>query len=479
MTLQQIKLSERSMDQFLTLVGHDRLEQVRATSRRMLTLFRSRTLWVVNSTAAGGGVAEILHVLLPFARGLGWDVRWAVIGGDEEFFALTKRLCNGLYGEMGDGGELGPAQRTHYEQVSREATTELLALVRPGDIVMAVDPQTAGLIDPLRRAGRTVIWRCHIGRDEPNAASVRAWDFLQPYVRPANGFVFSIAKHILDGLDPARTWLVSPSIDPFSVKNMDLSPATARAILARVGLLNGDDAAGDGNINGDINHTDRPPIEVRHPVTVVRTGPPLAANAPLVVQVSRWDRLKDMLGVMTSFAQHVDSSSGAHLLLVGPEVSGVADDPEAAEIFAHCRAAWAELAASDQRRIHLACVPMVDLDENAVVINAIQRHATVVTQKSFAEGFGLTVTEAMWKARPVVAAAVGGIPSQIVHGESGLLVEDSTDLRSFGGYIATLLADPDYAGRLGAGARRRVLDNFLSDRHLLRWAEILECLLRE
>src|SRR5438045_8720988 len=191
---------------------------------------------------------------------------------------------------------------------------------------------------------------------------------------------------------------------------------------------------------------------------VIQTGPPPSADVPLVVQISRWDRMKDMAGVMKGFVQHVDPSLGAHLLLCGPVVAGVADDPEAAEVFDECAALWQELPPRARSRVHLACLPMADPDENAAIVNAIQRHASVIVQKSLAEGFGLTVAEAMWKEQPVVASAVGGIVDQIESGTHGLLVEDPADLQAFGTAVESLLRDREDAALRAEDARRRARD---------------------
>ncbi len=214
------------------------------------------------------------------------------------------------------------------------------------------------------------------------------------------------------------------------------------------------------------------PVEVRRPAAVVRDGPPPAPDVPMVLQLSRWDRLKDMGGVLRAFLAAGDIR--AHLTLAGSEVAGVADDPEAAEVFDACRAEWAALPPEQRARVQLVCLPMDDPRENAVVVNALQRHAAVVVQKSLAEGFGLTATEAMWKARPLVASAVGGLREQVVPGESGLLVDDPRDVAATGRLIRALLADDDLAERLGAGARRRVHERFLPDRHLLDWGAVVE-----
>jgi trehalose synthase len=206
---------------------------------------------------------------------------------------------------------------------------------------------------------------------------------------------------------------------------------------------------------------------------------PPPADEPLVVQVSRWDRLKDMPGVMTAFADHVATTGTGHLVLAGPDVSSVTDDPEGAAELAHCQEVWSALPADRRRRIHLACLPTDDVEENALMVNALQRHAAVVCQKSLAEGFGLTVVEAMWKGRPVVASAVGGIRDQIDDGRSGVLLQDPADLATFGSLVRGLLDDPDRAARVGVGATERAATDFLPDRHLRHWAELIDDVLSE
>jgi trehalose synthase len=203
-------------------------------------------------------------------------------------------------------------------------------------------------------------------------------------------------------------------------------------------------------------------------------GNPPPVDVPLVVQVSRWDRLKDMAGVMEGFVRGIASTdlAGAHLVLAGPEVSGVSDDPEGAEVLAECQDQWQRLPQRVRGRVHLASIPMDDADENAIIINALQRHAAVVVQKSLVEGFGLTVTEAMWKARPVVASRLGGIQDQITDGRDGLLVEDPHDLDELAHVLRRLLEDPGLAARLGAAAHARVLSEFLGDRHLEQYVDL-------
>jgi trehalose synthase len=197
---------------------------------------------------------------------------------------------------------------------------------------------------------------------------------------------------------------------------------------------------------------------------------------PVVAQVSRWDRLKDPVGVLTGFVERVPADDEPHLVLVGTDVSAVADDPEGAEVLAETEAAWHALPPAERRRVHLALLPMVDADENAVMVNALQRRADVVVQKSLAEGFGLTVAEAMWKGRPVVASAVGGIQDQIEDGVTGYLI-DPEDLGAFGDRVSSLLADPHSAERIGHAAQLRVRDLFLGARHLGQYVDLFASVL--
>jgi trehalose synthase len=211
---------------------------------------------------------------------------------------------------------------------------------------------------------------------------------------------------------------------------------------------------------------------------VIQHGRAPAWNTPLVVQVSRWDWLKDPAGVLEGFARKVEetTASGAELVLAGPAVAAVADDPEGATVLSEVVALWRGLPESDRAKVHLALLPMVDIEENAAIVNALQRHAAVVVQKSLKEGFGLTVTEAMWKARPVVASAVGGIQDQIEDGVQGLLLKDASDLDTFGSLLSRLLDNEDYARQIGENGRRRVMESYLGVRHLLQYAELIETL---
>src|SRR5215208_154823 len=457
--LQEVDVQALDAARLEPLIGPERTARYEAIAEATESLLEGRTVLNVNSTATGGGVAEMLQTLLAYGRGAGVDVRWLVIQGDPAFFEITKRIHNGLYGSAGDSGALGDAERRHYEQTLRKNADELLALVRPNDVVLIHDPQPAGLAGAMRSAGAKVIWRCHVGVDEPNEWTERSWSFLRPYLEDVDAFVFSRRAFAPSWADESRVHVIPPSIDPFSAKNEPISQRNVRRILGYTGLI-----AGGGELPEiPFTRRDGSPGRFNRRVDVLQTGPPPPVDAPVVVQVSRWDRMKDMPGVMRGFAEHVDPSLGAHLLLAGPAVTGIADDPEAAEMLDECMVLWRALPHAARSRVHLACTPMVDPDEAAAIVNALQRHAAVVVQKSLAEGFGLTVTEAMWKGRPVIASRVGGIPDQITDGVDGLLI-DASDLEAFADALQRVLSDVSLARRLGASARSRVLTDFLDDR---------------
>lgn len=471
--LHEVEVQSLDPQRLEELIGPERAARFETSAAAARSLLAGRRVVNVNSTATGGGVAELLQTLLAYVRGVGVDARWVVIEGGAEFFEVTKRLHNHLYGSRGDGGPLASEEHARYQHTMQENAGELLSFIRPDDIVILHDPQTAGLTASVQAAAARVVWRCHVGRDTPNHATELGWSFLRPYLEPVDAFVFTRTDFAPDWVERDRLHVITPSIDPFGAKNGPLSPPEARAILQYVGLLGGD---GDAAL-ATFRRRDGSPGRVDRRVDILQTGPPPDPETPLVVQLSRWDRIKDMEGVLRAFADHVDREFGAHLMLVGPAVHGVTDDPEGGEVLDECIEAWRALPQSSRTRIHLACVPMHDPDEAAVIVNALQRHATVVTQKSLAEGFGLTVVEAMWKRRPVVASRVGGIVDQIVDGKHGLLIDDPSDLAGFGAAINRLLADESFAARIGANAYERAHREFLGDSHLENYAALFASML--
>ena len=472
MRIQQVQVAAHPPARFQGVLSDAQYANLVATIERARGMIDARVIWNVNSTARGGGVAELLQSLVAYVRGAGFDCRWAVIAGDPDFFALTKRLHNRLHGATGDGGPLDDEQRAIYDRVSKKNARALARLVRRGDIVLLHDPQTAGLVRPLLDRGASVIWRCHVGLDVPNDLARSAWDFLRPYVEGADAYVFSRAAFAWEDLDPERLFVIPPSIDVFTPKNQELDPPTVGAILAAAGL-----GANSADAPPVFTRSDGSPERVDRRAELIEDAQVPAAGH-VVTQVSRWDRLKDPAGVLDAFAGVIAPRTDAHLVLAGPAVAAVADDPEGAEVLAEVAAQREGLPGDVRARVHLALLPMEDLEENAAIVNALQRRSQVVCQKSLAEGFGLTVAEAMWKARPVVASAVGGIQDQIVDGETGVLVAPH-DLDEFGEAVTSLLADPARAERLGAQARARVRDTFLGPRHLTQYVDLFERVLRD
>jgi trehalose synthase len=462
------------LDRYARLMSAERLEQLMARIENLRARLVGRVVWNVSSTAVSGGVAEMVRSILSYARGAGVDARWVVIDGPKEFFRVTKRLHNAIHGSVGDGSPMGDVERRLFEYINANNAAELAPMVRPRDVVIVHDPQPAGMISALVERGAQVVWRCHIGQDEVNDEVQRAWQFLATYLQDAHAYVFSRASYVpAKFIDARRAKVIAPTIDPFSAKNEPMAEHNILAILAQAGLI---EPAGDCG-PGTFTREDGTPSRVDNMADVVREGPPPPATTPLVIQVSRWDRLKDPSGVLAGFTR-IDAAKvrGAHLVLAGPNIRGVADDPEGATVLADVTAQWRALPIEMRQRIHLASLPTFDIEENAAIVNALQRHATVIVQKSLHEGFGLTVTEAMWKARPVVASAVGGIQDQIDDGIDGLLLADPTDLDAFAAAVTRLFADPDEARQLGKRGHARVLARCLALNSLLGYGALIEWL---
>jgi trehalose synthase len=472
----EIDISSMDPWRFRSVLPPERLEEFERGVEEARELLDGRVVWNVNSTAHGGGVVELLRPLTAYARGAGVDARWIVIDGTPDFFTITKRIHNRLHGALGDGGPLDDEARRTYEEVLVQNVKELTGRVREGDVVIVHDPQPAGMIESFRAAGARVIWRCHIGIDESNDLVREAWTFLHPYVVQADIYVFSRKEFVWEGLDRDRTVVIHPSIDVFAPKNADIGPDMVRAVLHASGIVaNAQEAVGEDGAEAaapTFERQDGTPDRVERRAKMIEDQH-LHDDTPIVLQVSRWDRLKDPIGVIQGFADHVPEQTGAHLVYAAPDVEAVADDPEGLLVMREAIALRERLPEEARRRIHFASLPMEDDDENAIMVNALQRHARVVVQKSLAEGFGLTVAEAMWKARPVVASRVGGIQDQIVHGDTGLLLDDPRDLAAYGAAVSELLSDRQRAERIGERARERVRDRFTSVRSLLDYLAVI------
>lgn len=385
-----------ALDQYVPIVGQSVIDELRLIAQKL----RGRVVRNVNSTAVGGGVAEILNRMVPLLQEMGIDARWDVIKGGERFYAVTKKIHNALHGAKQEF----TAEDRRVFQETQEVNAAAMDL--GADIMFIHDPQPAGLIAFRKNPNGRWIWRCHIDLSAPQTD---VWDFLKPTVEQYDTGVFS-APAFSQSLS-IRQVLISPSIDPLSDKNRDLPESEISAICERLKI---------------------------------------PRDKPLITQVSRFDYLKDPVGVIQAFKMvkdHVD----ARLLLVGGSAD---DDPEGAKVLAEVREA-----AGNDPDILVLCLPPT----SHVEINAIQRASDIILQKSIKEGFGLTVSEALWKARPVIAGAVGGIPLQIEHKYSGILTRS---IEGTAYWIKQLLQSPDFAKKLGENGREHVRENFLLTRHL-------------
>jgi trehalose synthase len=465
--LTSVPIAALPLERFESVIGGVAYRRLLERFARGRELLDGHAMWHVSSTARGGGVAEMLVSLLAYGRGAGIDQRWEVVEGNEPFFTVTKRIHNNLHDATGDGLPLDDEAREVYESIAHGAGEELAERIVPGDVVLLHDPQTAGMIPVLKRLGVPVVWRCHVGIDTPNSITHRAWGFLRRYVQAADAYVFSRRQYVWDDLEPGKTVLIAPSIDAFSPKNQALSDGQVAGILAAAGLQ--EEASAD---DASFVRMDTSPGRVERRVEADE-GRRLRPDDVVVLQVSRWDRLKDPIGVIDGFVQHVLPRSNAHLVYAGPSVDAIADDPEGKEVLEEARARFASLPRAARERVHLVTVPMSDVEENAAIVNALQRRANVVVQKSIAEGFGLTVAEAMWKARPVVASRIGGIQDQVENPRSGILVPPR-DLAAYGHAVVDLVSNAELAREMGRNARGRVRDNFLGTRSLLQYIALFE-----
>jgi trehalose synthase len=391
MTQVQIEARTNTLDDYTALLGTGEIEELRALAARV----KGSSVQMVNSTSVGGGVAEMLNRVVPLMEELNLSVKWDVITGGDDFFAITKAFHNSLHGEPYGLSDDSFSTFLRYTEQNRAR------LKFDADFTVIHDPQPAALIDSKpKRKGRW-IWRCHIDLSHPNR---RVWDFLAPLVSLYDAAIFSspsFARQL-----PIPQYLFYPSIDPLSEKNRELEPGVVAQVLERFQI---------------------------------------DSRRPILTQVSRFDRLKDPVGVVRAY-QIVKRYFDCQLVLAG---GGAADDPEGEAVLAEVREA-----AGKDSDIHILDLP----PWSALEINALQRASTVIIQKSLREGFGLTVTEGLWKKKPVVASAVGGIPTQVIHKHTGLLAH-SVEGTAY--QIRFLLSNPAIAHKLGEQGREHVRENFL------------------
>jgi trehalose synthase len=398
MTEMQID-SRIPLEDYAELLGAGEIEELHALAKPL----RGRSIEMINSTAVGGGVAEILTRLLPLAEELDLNIHWDVMTGGEDFFEVTKSFHNALHGAPYH------ASTEDFEIFLAYNERNRARLPLDAEFVVIHDPQPAALIDGRKKNGNHWVWRCHIDLSHPNRT---VWDFLETFVAKYDGSMFSSPEFTRQLAIPQ--YLFYPAIDPLSEKNRELEPEFIAQVLARY------------NID------------------------PLR---PLLTQISRFDRLKDPVGVIRAY-RIVKRYSDCQLVLAG---GGASDDPEGAVVLKEVL----DEAKSDPD------IRVIELPAWAPLeVNALQRASTIVIQKSLREGFGLTVSEALWKKKPVVASAVGGIPVQVIHRHTGMLAH-SVEGTAY--QIRFLLSHPEIAAKLGEHGHQHVKENFLITQKLKRY----------
>jgi len=399
-------LGAEELRDYEPIVGSDIIDELELIASKLTGI----VIQNINSTAVGGGVAEILMRMVPLLQELGIKASWDVIKGGEKFFEVTKKIHNALHGQI-----------VHFTQdeidlfiETNEMNAENMEL--RGDILFIHDPQPIGLVNRKKDLGCKWIWRCHIDFSCPDQF---IWNFLKDYIEQYDVSIFSAPSFARELAIPQV--LISPSIDPLSDKNRELTQDVIDGVLEKFNI-------------------DR--------------------NRPIVTQISRFDYLKDPVGVVKAFSQ-VKKYIDCQLVLAG---GGASDDPEGMQVLSEVQ----EEVNNDPDIFLLLLPPASDIE-----INALQRASTVILQKSLREGFGLTVAEALWKAKPVVASPVGGIAMQIVDGETGFLASEPQECVD---RIVRVLEDQDLAHRLGAAGREYVRTRFMSPRNVIDYLKLFRSL---
>ena len=444
---------------------------------------KDTTIWMINSTEQGGGVAEMLPRLISLLRQAGIRAEWLVLESDrQEFFALTKKLHNLIHG-AGDP-HLSEEERQVFEEVNRQNADQLRKMVSPGDIVVVHDPQPAPLIQMLGEdLDLTTIWRCHIGLDHQNDQTCAAWGFLKPYLRYYDHFVFSTPEYIPDYLS-GNVSIIYPSIDPLTHKNRQLSVHKLSGILADAGLVRSQHpkiAKSFGN---------QAKIYTREGTFVNASEAPDIGLLfrPIIAQVSRWDRLKGFSELMQAFVHLKENyetltkdheqakarARNARLVLCGPDPDYVSDDPEGVEVLNELTEFYDNLPDSVSNDIIICKLPMESVKENALIVNAIQRSAYLICQNSLQEGFGLTATEGMWKSTPMLASNACGLRHQVRHKIDGMITRHPQAKEELAEAMAYLLGEPKLVEQMGFNAQKRVVNNFLVFSHVLNWLRLFK-----
>ncbi|MEZ4222216.1 MAG: glycosyltransferase [Polyangiaceae bacterium] len=458
------------------------VDELRREAEPLVKALGGRRVWMVNSTAKGGGVAEMLPRQIALLRELGLQAHWLVIGTERTaFFDLTKRLHNAIHG-AGEGG-FSAEDRALYDKVGEELAAEIAPRMAPGDVLVVHDPQPAAMGARIRQTHDVIaVWRCHIGLDEENTQTQAAWRLLESSLREYDHGIFTAPEYIPTFM-AGHASLITPAIDPLTDKNRPLSAHRLTGVLCNSGLA--------------LEHSPVLPGPFACQAERLRPdgsfGPAADPDEigllyrPIVTQISRWDRLKGWKPLLDAFAQLKLQYTGldelsdvqrrrfslCRLVFAGPEPAAVADDPEAKDVLDELIASYRALPAAVQKDVVLLSLPMGSTRENALMVNALQSCSSIVVQNSVREGFGLTVTEPMYKGVPVLGSPACGIRQQIRDGIDGRLHHDAADPAVIATALVEMLNDPAGRATWGRTGQRRAYDEFLIFSQLRSWLRVL------
>ncbi|HEY8401025.1 MAG TPA: glycosyltransferase [Cytophagaceae bacterium] len=458
------------------------LRELYTESTTLIPKIKGKKIWMINSTQHGGGVAEMMPRMISLFRQLGVDCDWLVATTERKgFFSFTKKIHNLIHSE--GIPEIAKEEKELYEIVNKENAEVLKSFVKPGDVVIIHDPQPLAIGYFLKEDNIPVhlIWRCHIGHDKHTDQTRAAWNFLKPYAQVYSYSVFSATEYI-PGFLTGKARIIHPSIDPLDHKNRDLP------IYKTVGIL----------CNSKLLTEYQPVLTPTFPDTVKRLQSDGTFQSallpsdmgllfkPAIIQISRWDRLKGFLELMKGFVymkqnknrlkiseRDLRQTELCQLVLAGPDPEYVEDDPEGMEVINELKNEFLALPRELQASIAILKLPMKSRKHNELIVNVLQRVATLIVQNSIREGFGLTVTEAMWKIKAVIGTATCGIHEQLRDGIDGLLIKDPKNIEEVAVKLHYALAYPKERDVWQYNAQKRVIEQFLIFTQIRKWLSVI------
>ena len=457
------------------------IDTIRSQSSRLKRRLGKRQIWMLNSTSAGGGVAEMMPGLINLFRDLGLPVSWLVMTPeDPAFFLLTKKIHHLMHGRDDGGDQISRQDKALYKYESQQIAKLLAKIVGRKDLLIVHDPQPLGAGDLLKqqREGQRLLWRCHIGTEFSNRHTRHVWRFLRPFLESYQETLFTHPDYIPRFL-LKKSSLLSPCIDPLSDKNRWLSTEEYVDVL-RMARLYGKP------LKGKVHAVKQ--VFADGKVLLPKGFDPF--THPLILQVSRWDHLKGFIPLMKGFLHMKRKAKASHyrglenltrrmiresvLVLAGPEVGAVADDPEPALVLEEIKEYYRGLRPQEQCQIFLLLMPMKSRQENELITNALQRTAEIIVQNSIREGFGLTVTEALWKEVPVLSTNVGGIRLQIKDNHTGVVVKDPLNAKEVGQKLLYLLTHKRERMAMARRGWLHTIENYLMPVLVKHYLEIIE-----